>query len=194
MWILGPRFSFFAGTSTHTCMPLLSYLFTQLSVDKHCLLKSTKTASSGKIVDIFNFLLKNKLVSLGKAGARSTLRVGLRTLLVSTFVYLHIYKRAGPLSGRAGFLPFLQHPPADSLDVTALPEYRCVSYRWAQEASRTRVERGDRGISSYETAKQEILDEILESENVKVIEHAAGLLSIFFTCATASDQQFPVTS
>lgn len=53
LWILGPRFSFFAGTSTHTCMPFPSNLFAQLSVDKHCLLKSAKTASSGKILDIF---------------------------------------------------------------------------------------------------------------------------------------------
>lgn len=78
LWILGPRFPFFAGTSTQTCIPLLSYLFTQLSVDKHCLLKSAKTASSGKILDILNVFLKNKLGYLGKAGTRSTLSAGLR--------------------------------------------------------------------------------------------------------------------
>lgn len=78
LWILGPRFSFFVGTSTHTCMPLLSYLFTQLSVDKHCLLKSAKTASSGKILDILDLSSKNKLWSF--FGRSSSSSVHLRRL------------------------------------------------------------------------------------------------------------------
>lgn len=56
LWTLGPFFAFFfGGISTHTRMPSLSYLLTQLSVVKHCLLKSENCASSGKMLepDIF---------------------------------------------------------------------------------------------------------------------------------------------
>lgn len=128
LWILGPRFSFFAGTSTHTCMPLLSYLFTQCSVAKHCLLKSAKTASSGKILDILGFSSKTSCVPPVRAGARSAVRA-------RTFTYLYIWP-AGPWTGRAAFLPFLQTPPPPPSDVTALPADRCASHRWNQGAPR----------------------------------------------------------
>lgn len=103
LWILGPRFSFFAGTSTHTCMPFLSNLFAQLSVDKHCLLKSAKTASSGKILDILKVFLKNKSVS--KSDFRAV-----RVVLVSTCVYLHIYGEVIPDQVMQDFCHSCSHP------------------------------------------------------------------------------------
>lgn len=88
-------------------------------------------------------------------------------------------------------------PPPSSRHCTSGVQVRVVqvSSRSVQKGQPW-FKRVDGGISSNETAMQEIIDEILVSENVKVAEHAAGLLFLFFTCATASiaDQRFPVTS
>lgn len=132
LWILGPRFSFFAGTSTHTCIPLLSYLFTQLSVDKHCLLKSAKTASSGKILDILKQFPQKISGLFGGGRSRSSVRPG-EVLRVGTLAYLHIYMPTAPLSGHAGFLPFLLPPSAPLL--ASLPFSNTGAFRTGESKS-----------------------------------------------------------
>lgn len=168
LWILGPRFPFFAGTSTQTCIPLLSYLFTQLSVDKHCLLKSAKTSSSGKILDILEVFLKNKLVSLGKAGARCTQRVGLRRFWGFAPLSTCIYAPSWSLIRSCRIFAI----PADTPTRSWRHCTSGIQVRFVEVSSRSIqkgqpwVKRGDRSISSYKTAIQENIDEILGSENV----------------------------